>query len=228
MSNTKATKTTKATKRKTITPASPVSNKKATKQSVPGDSDEVADGEEKQEQKSRSEPGLHSGDSVSFAFSFPLDPQGAVNARWSSPLAVSVSSDGRTIYACDVSNTSVQAYDSEGHFLRQWGGAGAATGKFATNMNLSMCSSPDTREMYVCDCGHNSIQAFDTESGRFLRQYTEMAGPAVPSVMMNLKVRSRRLGVPSQRMASCCISRADVSVAFFVLISPSPLLLNCM
>lgn len=129
----------------------------------------------------------HFGDSVSFVLAFTLTPEsGAVNGRFPSPPAVSASPDGQTVYVCDVSNTSIQAYSKEGHYLRQWAGAGKTNGKIAKNGNLDMCLSRDTGELYVCDCegsgrgDHDSIQVFDPKSGRLLHQYTEMTGPAVP------------------------------------------------
>jgi DNA-binding beta-propeller fold protein YncE len=182
---------TKSTKRKTTaTSSTTTGNKKAEKRSPideGDDDDDDADDDEKQEHQPHSDVATHPGDSVSFVLAFTVTPQsGAVNARFPSPLAVSTSPDGQTVYVCDVSNTSIQAYSKEGQYLSQWGGAGKTTGKFAKNGNLDMCLSQDTGELYVCDCkgsglgDHDSIQVFDHKSGHFLHQYTEMTGPAVP------------------------------------------------
>jgi DNA-binding beta-propeller fold protein YncE len=176
---------TKSTTRKTIaTSSTTTDNKKAKKRALidEDDEDDGTDDDDEKRQGPRSDAASHSGDSVSFALAFALAPHGgAVDARSPSPLAVSVSLDGQTVYTCDVSNSSIQAYSSEGQYLRQWGGAGKTTGKFSKYSNLDMHLSQDTGELYVCDCGdHDSIQVFDVKSGRLLRQYTEITGPAMP------------------------------------------------
>ena len=42
-------------------------------------------------------------------------------------------------------------------------------------------SHPVLAKLHVCDAlGRGAIQVFDTETGRFLREYSELCGPAVP------------------------------------------------
>jgi len=95
------------------------------------------------------------------------DGDGEFAFRISGPIPGGIAVDERgTVYVSDYFDR-VQAFDSNGNFLLQWGSHGAGTGQFDFPTGMST----DRQGMiYVCDAGNHRIQKFD-RAGRFLLQW---------------------------------------------------------
>ena len=93
-----------------------------------------------------------------------------------------MSSDGSLVYVSESSDCAIHVHDgADGHYIRQWGGAGTALGQFEREVILYSCMAPATGELWVCG-GLKRIQVFDVSSGSVLRQYTGLTGELAASI----------------------------------------------
>ena len=71
------------------------------------------------------------------------------------------------VYVIDLQNSRVQKFDSNGHYLTQWGTKGYGKGQFTQPFDIA---TDQQNNIYVSDAGNNTIQKFD-ETGRFLLRW---------------------------------------------------------
>ena len=79
---------------------------------------------------------------------------------------LAVDSQGN-VYVIDLKNSRVQKFDSNGHYLTQWGMAGDGEGQFIHPFDIAIDQQDN---IYISDVGSNTIQKFD-ETGRFLLRW---------------------------------------------------------
>ena len=92
---------------------------------------------------------------------------GSGNGEFGIPVRhITVSPDSSTIYVIDASNYRIQAFDSNGNYLRQWGSEGSGDGQFDSPWGIAI--SPDGGTVYVSDTGNRNVQSFDSQ-GNYLR-----------------------------------------------------------
>ncbi len=80
---------------------------------------------------------------------------------------VSLTVAGRHIYVLDGETHTVNVYDSQGKFVRRFGGRGQGLGKFEKPSTIAAAPSG---EIYVLDNGNNEVQRF-TPSGEYISRY---------------------------------------------------------
>ena len=101
--------------------------------------------------------------------------EGAAPGQFNHPRDVAVGQDG-TVYVADSLNHRIQAFDSDGNFLRQWGSfevgenGQAAGGHFNQPWGISV--GPDGN-VYVADTWNHRIQVF-TSDGQFIRAWGQI------------------------------------------------------
>lgn len=90
------------------------------------------------------------------------------NGNFDSPQAVVVSSSG-DVYVADTGNHSVQKFDSNGAFIKKWGGAGSEEGHFYFPQGIALDASEN---VYVTEgtLWESRVQKFDM-NGEFERMW---------------------------------------------------------
>ena len=100
------------------------------------------------------------------------------NGVFYGPRGIAVGPD-EELFVTDTGNKRVQVFDTEGNFLREFGGAGSAPGQLNEPVGIEVSS---TGEVYVADTWNERVQTF-TAAGEFLRQWDvngwEIANPEV-------------------------------------------------
>ena len=94
------------------------------------------------------------------------------------PNAVLIAPDGSIFvtdgHLPDKGNARVIKFDSNGKFIKQWGGHGKGPGQF----EMPHCMAMDSKgRLYVGDRGNDRIQVF-TQDGKFLGQFTQFGRPS--------------------------------------------------
>ena len=81
------------------------------------------------------------------------------------------------VYVLDAGDSTVKAFDKDGNYLRQWGGAGTNDGQFRLTVDFAKTAiTVDTNDqIYVCDPGNTLVQVFDGQ-GNFLRKWGTPGG----------------------------------------------------
>ena len=75
------------------------------------------------------------------------------------------------VYVLDAGNSTIQSFDKDGTFIRQWGGPGTGDGQFSLRSDLATTMSVGPNDqIYVCDPGNTRVQIFDVQ-GNFLRKW---------------------------------------------------------
>lgn len=78
------------------------------------------------------------------------------------------------VYCFDIGNSTVNVFDPNGTFLRQWGSTGTANGQFSALPGYIYPSEgigvDKNGQVYVCDPGNSRVQVFDS-NGNFLRKW---------------------------------------------------------
>lgn len=82
------------------------------------------------------------------------------------PRGIAVSKDG-TVYVADTGNKRVQAFDADGEFLLQFGGAGLLAGNLDEPVGVA---TNDANEVIVVDTWNGRLQVFDS-TGAALRRW---------------------------------------------------------
>jgi len=94
------------------------------------------------------------------------------------PRAVALGPAGE-LYVTDTGNKRVQVFDTEGLFLREFGGAGSGPGQLDEPVGIAVNAAG---EVYVADTWNERVQVF-TSAGEYLRQWSvagwEIADPEV-------------------------------------------------
>jgi DNA-binding beta-propeller fold protein YncE len=93
-------------------------------------------------------------------------------------VGVAVAPDG-TVYAADVGNNRIQAFDATGTFLSEWATEGSGAGGFVGPEGLAVV--PDGR-IYVADWDDNRIQVFEGEWGSAGSGPGQFDGPSAVAV----------------------------------------------
>ena len=93
--------------------------------------------------------------------------QGASASPLSTPLDVAVDSKGN-IFVSQIGHHLVKKFDSDGNFIKSWGGWGTGNGKFRYALRIATDANDN---VYVTDYYNNRIQKFDND-GNFIRIYT--------------------------------------------------------
>lgn len=86
-----------------------------------------------------------------------------------SPENVAVDGDGN-MYVADTNNHRIQKFDSNGHYVLQWGGYGNGEGKLSFPAGIAV---DEDGNVYVAEKGNNRIQKFDGK-GRYLLQMSNL------------------------------------------------------
>jgi len=94
-----------------------------------------------------------------------FDPAG--QGAFFGPRGIVVSQAGE-VFVTDTGNKRVQVFDTNGTFLREFGGAGRGVGQM--NEPVGIALSPDEQELLVADSWNGRVQVF-TPQGDFLRQW---------------------------------------------------------
>src|SRR5262245_50200710 len=81
---------------------------------------------------------------------------------------IAVDPTGQFVYVADADR--VYEYDSNGVFVRQWGGRGSGPGQFDGLTGMTIDPFGD---VYVVDAGNGRVQKFD-ETGKFLTQWSNL------------------------------------------------------
>lgn len=76
------------------------------------------------------------------------------------PRDVAVDGEGN-VYVTDTGNKRVQKFDSDGNFVGQWGGAGAAAGQFSEPVGIAVSNT--TGDIFVADTWNRRVQRFDSD-----------------------------------------------------------------
>jgi uncharacterized protein (TIGR03663 family) len=84
------------------------------------------------------------------------------------PRALALSLDGQELYVADTGNKRIQVFDSDGGFLREFGGGGTAAGRLEEPVGIDISA---TGLIAVADTWNRRVQVFDSE-GVPLRQST--------------------------------------------------------
>jgi len=100
-----------------------------------------------------------------------LDTSGSMNngvaaSPLSTPLDVAVDSQGN-IFVSQIGHHLVKKFDSEGNFIKSWGGWGGRDGQFRYALRIATDSDDN---VYVTDFYNHRIQKFDND-GKHLRNY---------------------------------------------------------
>ena len=80
---------------------------------------------------------------------------------------VSLTVAGRHVYVLDSEAHTVNVYDTQGKFVRRFGGRGQGLGKFE---KPTIIAASPTGEIYILDSGNNEVQRF-TPSGEYISRY---------------------------------------------------------
>ncbi len=97
------------------------------------------------------------------------------SATFTRLLGITCDSAGN-VYVFDRGDSKVKVFSESGTFLREWGGAGTADGKFTVANNVTttnIMAISRENEVFVCDPGNSRVQVFDL-SGAFLRKFGEL------------------------------------------------------
>ncbi len=89
--------------------------------------------------------------------------------------AVAVDNHSNTytvIYVSDSGNNRIQKFDSNGHYILQWGSAGQKDGQFIDPGNIAVDRNGN---VYVADSGNRRIQKF-TAAGEFITKWGNEVG----------------------------------------------------
>ena len=81
------------------------------------------------------------------------------DGQFHAPYDVALDSQNN-IYVTDVTSSFVQKFDSDGKFLKKWGGSGISNGQFTSPHGIDIDGSDN---VYVVDHGNNRIQIFDSD-----------------------------------------------------------------
>ncbi len=104
------------------------------------------------------------------------DPNG--HGAFYGPRAIALGPAGE-LYVTDTGNKRVQVFDTEGVFLREFGGAGRGPGQLDEPVGIAVNAAG---EVYVADTWNERVQVF-TSAGEYLRQWSvagwEIANPEV-------------------------------------------------
>ena len=93
------------------------------------------------------------------------------------PMGAAFGAD-RSVYVADTGNNRIVVFDSEGRYLRQWGGLGLGKAGAASNWEPGLFNYPtdvevdEQGDVYVADFLNNQIQVFDADGG-FLRVFPD-------------------------------------------------------
>ncbi|GIT02223.1 MAG: hypothetical protein CM1200mP27_08480 [Chloroflexota bacterium] len=79
---------------------------------------------------------------------------------------MAVGDDGN-VYVSDRDNNRIQVFDSQGKFLRKWGGFGSGDGELRWPQGIAISNDGN---VYVSDRGNDRIQVFDLQGG-FIRKW---------------------------------------------------------
>ncbi len=82
-------------------------------------------------------------------------------------MGITVDPNENLIYVSDTVNNRIQALDSNGNFITQWGGSGAEAGKLNKPDGIQLDSE---KLIYVADRNNHRIQVFDTE-GKIVNEW---------------------------------------------------------
>jgi NHL repeat len=93
-------------------------------------------------------------------------PRPAVNGQFRQPTDVAWDLAGNIFISDGYINSRVAKYDRNGHWVKQWGKAGAHPGEFNTPHSIVADAKGD---IYVADRGNRRIQVFNPD-GEFLRE----------------------------------------------------------
>ena len=91
---------------------------------------------------------------------------GAAASPLSTPLDVAVDSNGN-IFVSQIGHHLVKKFDSDGNFIKSWGGWGGGNGKFKYALRIATDADDN---VYVTDYMNHRIQKFDND-GNFIRSY---------------------------------------------------------
>ena len=83
-----------------------------------------------------------------------------------SPGDIAIDADGN-VYVSTQSMNTVKKFDSDGNFVKEWGGGGDDDGQFSLSLGIDVDSD---NNVYVTDFYHRRIQKFDSE-GTFLMHW---------------------------------------------------------
>lgn len=82
---------------------------------------------------------------------------GSGNGQLNGPTGLALSPDDSKLYVVDTDNNRVEAFDSSGHFLSQFGSFGHAPGYFDAPSFIAVDGSGN---LYVTDSGNNRVEKF--------------------------------------------------------------------
>jgi hypothetical protein len=92
-------------------------------------------------------------------------PRPAVNGQFRQPTDVTWDRNGSIFISDGYINSRVAKFDKNGHWVKQWGSAGASPGEFNTPHSLA---TDNANNIYVGDRGNRRIQVFNPD-GDYLR-----------------------------------------------------------
>jgi DNA-binding beta-propeller fold protein YncE len=98
-----------------------------------------------------------------------------VDTQFFGPRDIAIDGQGRLLVT-DTGNKRVQAFDTNGNFIGQFGGAGAEAGQFNEPVGLAV---DDAGNLYVADTWNKRIQVFDS-TFKFLREFPVAEWAAMP------------------------------------------------
>lgn len=106
---------------------------------------------------------------LSGEYCYDPDEEGPLekgDGQFHAPYDIALDSQNN-IYVTDVTSSFVQKFDSNGTFLKKWGGLGISNDQFISSHGIAI---DDNDIVYVSDHGNNRIQVFDSD-GNWLNSF---------------------------------------------------------